>query len=223
VPFERLVVVAQGVSEGQNLAITSGMVSLQGPRSFVDGSGAFAIRVGPGSYRLDIVDVATGIALAGHDGPLRLKATESKACDLAVAVAEVKVRLEPEAAEGPAALVDRLEIRFTPKTPAPNRVVMGNDNYDSGVGVPVPPGTSEIVVPLPEGTATFLLRNNVAQLRVDDNRYNLPPLGRQDLEVTPGDKPVDCVVKVGAVPEIPPKEERKDADAAQQARKADKD
>lgn len=215
VPWDRLAVVAQQVSEDPNMQFHQ-QQQLNGPRSFVGPDAGFAIAVAPGSYQLRLVDFATGLLLATPVTTIKVLPNQDIQHDLEAPLTEVIVRLEAEPAAQPPALVDRLEVRFQPKGGNPRG--FGNDNYDSGTGLPLEPGQREVRLRLPPGSATLLLRNNVAQVRVDDNRWNTPPLGRQEFEVTGAEQvPVECTVKIGPPAEIPDPDDK----PANPANKAD--
>lgn len=200
VPLDRLAVVAQQVAEDPNMPFYGNHFA--GTRSFVAPDATFAIHVAPGSYRLRLIDYVSGLPLATPPATLRVRPSQTVQSDLKAPLTEVTLRLVPEQADGKVALTDRVEVRFQAKNG--QQMGFGNDNYDSGTGLPIEPGQREVRLQLPPGNATFLLRNNVTQLRVDDQRYNVPPVGRHELEVPEQAKaPLECEIKVGPPPEIP--------------------
>jgi protocatechuate 3,4-dioxygenase beta subunit len=204
VPHDRLCVVARNVGDDNRLVLSPFDTNYAGPRAFVDRGGSFTLRVGPGNHRLQLVDAATGLCLATSEKPCRIQPAGTATIDLAAALQRVRVRLEPEGSDGAMADVDRLEVRLVPKGGKQNAT--SNENYDTGTGVPIPPGVTELELALPHGEALLLLRNDVAQLRTDDQRFNSPPPGRGELVVEAGAAASECVIKVGAPPEIPAKQ-----------------
>lgn len=212
VPLERLVVVARAVSEEQQQFFSPFDTELRGMRCFVAPSGEFGLRVGPGTYRLDVVDLATGVRLGGSDKNLRVEANGTASTELPLQLKQITLKLEPEADVKQMAIVDRIELRLLPK--ANKQGFGGNDHYDTGIGVELPFGALEATVVLPEGDLTCLARNNVTAIRIDDQRWNQPPVGRGELEIAfTAEAKNECVVKIGPPPEIPdPKLEKKEGD-----------
>lgn len=211
VPFDRVVAIAQRVNEDQPMFFSPFNIDYSGIRAFLDDEGRFALPVGPGKYRVRLVDVATGISLHATEETLVVDADQEVPLELAPVLHEVllRVRKDPEAAE--MAMIDRIELRVTPK-PKDNAaggaavVMMGgdNENYDTGIGIRVQPGEQDVLVVVPEGQVRCHARNNVVQIRVDNERWNQVALGKADFETS--DKPgkLEVEVKVGAPPDIPP-------------------
>jgi len=220
VPFDRLVVVARLVSEEGRQFFSPYDNRFPGPRSFVGPTGEYELRLGPGSYQMVVVDLATSLAIHQETKKIELVTGGSVARDLSLELAKIELELKPAADVKECAQVERIELRLLTKTMKEGGMNFGgNDNYDTGIGLRLPLGQTKLEVVLPPGDATFLARNQVAQLRVDDQRWNLAPLGRGELEIAvgPGAK-TSCVIEIGAPPEIPDpekkeKEEKEGADA----------
>lgn len=205
VPFERLVVVAQEVTDAGTHTIVQPQGNLTGPRTFVAPDGRFELPVSPGTHRLLLVDLLTSVVLAESPAGVTAKPGTTATADLPAELAQVRVRLVPENEGGAMAVVDRLEVRFQPAdSPAAPGLIVMNENYDQGVGLPVPDGTTELVFVLPAGRATLLARSAVPQLRGDGPRWEPGPLGRAELEIAAGAADDAAVeVPVVAPPEVP--------------------
>lgn len=216
VPFDRLLVVADTVSEGQQFDQDPWGDPVAGNRSFVGADGTFQIRVGPGAYRLDLHEIGSNIKLLGDRTLLRVRAAETVTQDLAPRLVAVKVRLEPDAEVKSMADVDRVELRITMRDQDAGMARFGdNEHYDFGVGVPVPFGCRELALLLPPGTVTLLARNHATDIRIDDNRWQVPPVGRGELELSEDKEGrAEIVLKIGAPPEVPePEADKKDGDS----------
>lgn len=222
-----LVVVAEQVGEDPNEQVFLNRSQFMGPRCFVGADGRFELGVSTGFHRLRLVDANTGLLLGSSADRVQVKSGAVATADVEATLAEIEIELVPENEQKPTALVDRLELRFTPK-PDPKaqgramQVFGGNDNYDSGTGVDLPPGAKGIKVWLPEGSLVVLARNNVTQIRIDDDRYNVPAIAREELEIAIGETaPPKVTMKIGAPPEVPVKDEEKEKEmeAEEKARK----
>ena len=142
--------------------------------------------------------------------PLVVDADQQVPLELAPVLHEVllRVRKDPEAAE--MAMLDRIELRVTPKPKengaAGGVVMMGgdNENYDTGICIRVQPGEQDVLVVVPEGQVRCHARNNVVQVRVDNERWNQAALGKADFETSDKPEKLEVELKVGAPPEIPP-------------------
>ena len=193
--------------------------SFPGPRSFVTPTGDYELRVGPGSYQLMVVDLATSIQL--HDEAKRVEVAAGGAVEreLKPELTRIELELKTAADVKEMAAVDRIEVRILSKALKESGMQFGaNDNYDSGGGLRWPAGQTKHTVVLPLGEATFLCRNGIAQLRIDDERWNNPPLGRAELEITIGQgAKTGVVIEVGGPPEIPDPSKEKKADAQEGA------
>lgn len=211
VPFERLLVVADTVSEGQQVYHDPWGDPVAGNRSFVAADGTFAIAVGPGTYRLNLHEIGSNLRLLGDRTLLRVRAAETVTQALAARLVTVKVTLEPDADVKTMADVDRLELRVVAKDQDAGMIRFGdNDQYDFGVGVPVPPGCRELELLLPPASITLLARNHVGAIRTDDQRWQVSPVGRGEIDLSASKEPrAECTIKVGAPPEIPEPEAKK--------------
>jgi protocatechuate 3,4-dioxygenase beta subunit len=199
-PFDRLVVVAQQVAEDQQQIYYSNQ-QYNGPRSFVGADARFSVRVGPGTYKLILIDLATGVALATTKTDVKVRAGGQETTALEAELESVHVTLAPEDKGKPTALVDRIEVRHEAKNAT--QKMNGNDNYEQAMSVGLAAGQTELTMLLPAGNAVLLARNNVTSIRTDDQRWNVPPLGRQELEIkVAGDARMDVEMKIGAPPEI---------------------
>jgi hypothetical protein len=209
--FDRLAVVAQMISEEGQMFWSPWMNQYPGPRSFVDQGGNFAIHLGPGQYVLQLIDIGTGIRLAGSDKPLKVEPNATVVADLAPKLYQLTVKLEKEDAGKDMALVDRIEVRVTPRQKNNNGAVMmgDNDQWESGVGVDLLPGETEARILVPDSQLHLLARNTVMSLRIDNERGNNQPLGKADIETSEQPEKNVLTLKVGPPPEIPP-EKKKD-------------
>lgn len=217
VPFDRLVVVARLVGEEGRQFFSPFDNRFPGPRSFVGPTGEYELRLGPGAYQLTVVDLATSLAIHNETKKVELATGGVATRDLSLELARIQLELKPAADVQECAQVERIEIRLLTKAMKEGGMnFAGNDNYDTGIGIRLARGQTKLDVILPPGEATFLARNQVAQLRVDDDRWNVAPLGRGELEIAvgPGAK-TSCVIEIGAPPEIPDpdKKEKENADA----------
>jgi hypothetical protein len=182
-------------------------MQIPGPRAFVTADGTFDVRVVSGFHQLRLVDAGTGLLLASGSERVRVLAGADATLDIQASLNEVRIALTPEAEGKPQALVDRIELRHTPK-PDPKQggrvqVFGGNDNYDQGIGFDVPASATELRCFVPEGTLTLLARNNLSAIRVDKDRGNNPPLAREEFEVTEQDAAArEVTLKVSQPPEI---------------------
>jgi len=213
VPFEQIVVVSRLVPEEDGQVFFSPFdTNYAGTRSFVAADGAFALRVGPGTYQLQVVDLASGVLLHMEEKKLQVKTGGAVERDLQLDLARIELQLKPAADTKVMAMVERIELRIVPKAmKALAAQFAGNDNYDTGGGLLWPIGQTKVEVVLPLGDATLLCRNNIAGLRIDEERWNNAPLGRAEFEVTNGaDAKTTCEIEVGGPPEIPDPEKDKD-------------
>ncbi|MEQ1632531.1 MAG: carboxypeptidase-like regulatory domain-containing protein [Planctomycetota bacterium] len=204
-----LVVVAEQAGEDPNEQIFGNRTQIQGPRAFVQPDGTFRLGVVAGFHRLRLVDAWSGMLLASGSDRVEVKAGGEATLDIDSKLTEVAIALQQEVAEKPMAVVDRIEVRFTPKADpkAQGRALQvfgGNDNYDQGAGIDVPAGATSARLWLPEGSVLLLARNNVTAVRVDKDRFNQPPLGREEFEIakTEGSRR-EVTLKIGPPPEVP--------------------
>ena len=204
-----LVVVAEQAGEDPNEQVFGNRTQIQGPRAFVQTDGTFRLGVVAGFHRLRLVDAWSGMLLASGSDRVEVKAGGEAMLDIDSKLTEVAIALQQEVAEKPMAVVDRIEVRFTPKADpkAQGRVMQvfgGNDNYDQGAGIDVPAGATSARLWLPEGSVVLLARNNVTAVRVDKDRYNQPPLGREEFEIAKEEgSRREVTLKIGPPPEVP--------------------
>lgn len=210
VPTERLVVTARPVSDDQAAVFFNPLqADWSGPRAFVDRDGGYRLPLGPGRYALELVDLATGMRLGTSELPVALQSGGTATCDLAPRLCEIAVELRPPA-QSPAAVVDRLEIRATPKEQKARALFGGNDQHDFGMGLDLQPGQTEARVTVPPSDVVLLLRSNVAALRIDGQRHLQTALARVELEAAdPAGKPLAATLELPAPPEIPAADEPK--------------
>lgn len=225
-PFDQLVVVARIVSDENQQFFSPFETNFAGPRSFVQPNGDFEVRVGPGNYQLAVVDLATSILLHNETKKIEVPTGGTAERNLAIELARIDIELKAAADQKAVAAVDRVEVRVIGKALKDSGVQFGNnDSYDAGAGLRWPEGQQKLTVALPLGDATFLCRNNVAMLRIDDERWNNQPLGRAELEIALGQgAKTGVVIEVGPPPEIPdPKKDKKEGeqDAAAETKPAD--
>ncbi len=219
IPTNRLVVIAQQVSEEQQLNFYPGM-QFQGPRSFVGADGNFDVRVGPGTHRLILLDVATGVMLAMSSKDVRVGSGERSTADIAAALVTLQVKLVPEEKDKPCAVVDRVEVRHTLKSIG-NQGGFAGENYEQCMSVDVAPGQTELTLTLPVGSGLLLARNNVATIRVDDQRNNVMPVGRMEVEIANTDTArIESELKIGPPSEIPDPKEKHDDETTEDGTEA---
>ncbi|GAB4140404.1 MAG: hypothetical protein Fur0037_06940 [Planctomycetota bacterium] len=196
VPFHRLCVVAQVASaELQSFFNPLNPVYL-GPRTLVGPGGRFSLLTGPGTYRIQLVDLATNLLLWKSEKPVDVRADRPVGIEVAPELAELIVRWKPEKEGAPMALFDRIEMRVTPvANDAQNRVFFGgNDNYDFGVGIDVPPDAREVEVVVPPSKITFLARSSFGSVDPQSQRNGNVPLGRADFETSEGARAVEIPI-----------------------------
>ena len=216
VPFDQLVVVARGVSDDGQGFFSPFDMQLPGPRSFVSPTGEYELHVGPGSYRLAVVDLGTMLLLHDEAKKVDVKSGGAGTVDLQPELARIEIELKGPADGKPMADVERVEVRVLSKAmKALGAKFDGNDDYDRGLGIRWPVGQAVHSVVLPLGDATFQCRNTVQAIRIDDNRWNNAPLGRAEMEIARGNgAKTRCVIEIGTPPEVVDPEAKKDGDAA---------
>lgn len=215
VPFHRLVVVAQQISEDNQMFFSPYDTSYVGPRAFVDPGGNFSLRTGPGTYQLLLVDTATNVRLDASSKPIKVEPNQDASCDFTSKLFQVAIQLVPEKEGQPMAMLDRLELRVVPKVKDNknnNNPFGGNDNFDFGIGVDLLPAQTTVEVVVPDSTVTVMLRNSVASIRIDEQRGNQAPIGRGEFETSDKENADKVTIKVGEPPEIPKPDDKKDAD-----------
>ncbi len=221
-PFDRVLVTARPIADDQQQVFFSPYQNdWSGPRAFVDRGGAFELLLGPGRYAMEAVDLASGIRLGSTTDPVVITAGGEAQRDLVFPLFDVIVKLEPEK-PGPVAVCDRMEVRIAAKDQNQNiQMFGGNDHYDFGTGFALEPGQTEVRFAVPASDLVILLRNNVSALRSDDQRHNLPPLARGELEVVEKQERADArfetTIKLPAPPEIPGEEADQDKGDKKQA------
>ena len=211
VPFHRLAVLAQTVSEDSQMFFSPYDTNYSGPRAFVDPGGNFSLRVGPGNYQLLLVDTATNVRLDITEKPVKVEPDQTASCDFSTRLFDLRVHLQPETEGKPMAIADRLELRVTPKAKDnknPNQFG-GNDNYDTGVGIDLLPGQTDVELAVPDSTVTLLLRSSISSVRIDKQRGNQAPIGRAEFETSDKENGDKVVLKVGEPPEIPDPDAKK--------------
>jgi protocatechuate 3,4-dioxygenase beta subunit len=223
VPHERLVVVARLVNEDNNNRVFySYNPNYPGPRAFVDRDGAYELRVGPGTYQLLVVDLGTALLLHNETKKIEVPTGGIAERDLKLELTAIEVEIKPAADVKEPALFERLEIRIVPKAQKDGNRFGGNDNYDTGAGVRWPLGAAKQTLVLPLGDATFFCRSQVANLRIDDNRWENPPVGRAEFEIATGQgAKTTCTIEVGAPPEVPDPDKKDKAGEAGEEPAAD--
>ena len=203
VPLDQLVVVARSIGdEGQGFLSPHDM-QLVGARSFVGPSAEYELHVGPGNYRLVVVDLGTMLPLLDAPQKVLVKSGGAANLDLCLELVRVELALKGPTDGQPMADVERVEVHVISKASKLQGVkVDTNVDYDRGVGIRWPLGQTSFSVVLPPGDATFACRNTVHAIRVDDNRWSNAPLGRAELEITLGNHDTRCIIEVGPPPEV---------------------
>jgi hypothetical protein len=217
-----LVVVAEQVSDNPDEQSYRSYNQYQGPRAFVQADGTFTLPVVRGTHTLRVFDAASGVLLATAADRVAVPAGGETVRELKVPLTEVVVKLEPDATAGPFVWMDRLEVRHIPaKTDRNGGVVMmgGNDEYDSGIGLPIAVGVTSLKLWLPEGKATLLARGSASSLR----RGQAPAigaLGKEEMELAADEKALrEVLLKVGPPPDLDAAGPKVDAEAAQKKAK----
>ena len=181
---ERLLVLARRF-DGSNSHYFSGFcgrVNLVGAKAFVRGS-KFELPLREGRYVIQLIDRATGVALFQHPNLVKIVPNKEETFDITADLAMVRVTLTPET-EGAKVVASRLEIR--PEHPdlaenAMRNVFTGNNNQDSGVGVMLRPGQTEVEVIVPSVDVKFFVRSVAHQLDPKQSSYNFGPVGEGEL------------------------------------------
>lgn len=218
VPHEQLVVVARLVNEDNNNRVYYYNAQYPGPRAFVGRDGTYELRVGPGTYQVQVVDLGTSLLLHNETKKIEVPTGGIAERDLKLELAAIEVEIKPAADVKEIAAFERLEVRIVPKSQKDGNRFGGNDNYDTGAGVRWPLGATKQTLVLPLGDATFFCRSQVVNLRIDDNRWENPPLGRAEFEIALGQgAKTACTIEVGASPEVPdPDKKEKEGEAGEE-------
>lgn len=220
-PFDNLVVVASVVFNDQVRVFFSAYnQNYPGTRAFVARDGSYEIRVGPGQYQLAVVDLTTLVRLHAEDKPIEVGTGKTVERDIALALARVDLELRAAAGVDAIASVERIEVRFAPKEmKGQANAFGGNEQYDSRAGMWWGVGTTKKSIVLPEGIALLLCRNDVFNLRIDQQKWQNAPLGRAEFDITlDAGLKLECPIEVDAAPAIPGKDgQNKDAVNGQDA------
>ncbi len=188
VPTNRLAAIAEVAQEGGFSGFSTSWTS--GSRTPVSATGEFTLRVAPGKYRVQIVDLLTGLDLAVDHDPVTVP-VEGATLDLALELGRLRVTLRPQ--DGPAVVVTRLELRHTSSVDPQIAAMLGGRDYDQGTGVLWPLGQTTLELAVPLGDLAIAARNNAASLSGGE----ATALGRA--EVTVGkDKVAEVELKVTA-------------------------
>jgi hypothetical protein len=184
----RLMLIATDATRTNMNYSYSGRPNLQGDFALLDGRGEFDLPVSEGQYYLSVVDLMTRLTLLQGTTAVSVRATQTTPHDLLVAVAPVTVELQPER-DGIKIGITRIEIRADHPKPAQGRnfgIVMGQQNHDSGVGLLVRPGTTEVQLILPIVPCKLLARSDAHNLDPKVHQYNFPAQGEVELTPKPG-------------------------------------
>ncbi len=204
-----LLVVADQVSENPDEQHYSSYNQWTGPRCFVQPDGSFVLPVSRGVHMLRVVDAASGLLLAKETERIVVGNNSKVVRTLSVPLAAVAVSIAgPEGVES-MPWIDRLEVRHQPAKPEMGGMVfgVGNDEYDTGVGVPIALGTKSLRLFLPEGKVTLFVRSNASSLKPAKERGRQGPLVREEFDVGADEKTVrEVKLVIGPAPEIEPKE-----------------
>jgi hypothetical protein len=195
-PFENLVVFVLPYG------MPGGMVQNGGgtARAFVGRDGAFELAAIDGRYQIAVFDLALGAVVAKSE---RVEVRGGDAtCDVAVPLVKTTIELKP-ADPASVAVVERVEVRckLAADGDGPDDFGMP-DEYDFGRGVLVPRGATSLVLALPPGDTTLLLRSHAALLGDGHQHGGSPPLAKVDVPV-PGDGKGTAVIEVPPPPELP--------------------
>jgi hypothetical protein len=189
-PPGRLALVARP-SDTNDSVHYHGRPDLRGPHALIAPDGRYTLALAAGRYVVQLVDLATGIVLYQGADELLVEPTKRREHDVTARLAEVRVRLVP-LQEGQALATDRVEIRVE-HPPLPNDprarmgMVIGGHQQDSGTGVPVDAGQSEVRVVLPCVPVRFFARSHAHNLDPQVHQYNFPALGEAELTPVAGE------------------------------------
>lgn len=196
VPTTRLAAIAEVAPEGGFVGFNMSWTS--GSRAPVSATGEFALRVAPGTYRVQIVDLLSGLDLATDQEPV-IVPVEGAALDVPLELGRLRVTLRPQ--DGPPVVVTRLELRHISSLDPQLAAMVGGMDYDHFTGMLWPVGQSTLELAVPLGDLAITARNNAAALRGDGESV---ALGRA--EVTVGkDAVAEVELKVTAPAIAPPR------------------
>ena len=95
-------------------------------------------------------------------------------------------------------------------------IFAGNEQYDTGAGLPVPAGATTVRLWLPEGKATLLARGSASSIvRTKDRSAAMAPLAKEEVDI-PVDEKVqrEVVLRVAAAPAVEAEEAKPAAEDA---------
>lgn len=187
-----LVVVAEQLGDDADAqSFGGGGQQFTGPRTMVLADGTFVLPVVSGVHRLRLIDAASGVLLATVPQRLLAPTGGEVAVVVSAPLTEFLVKLQSAVADPqPLLYVDRLEVRHQSSTKDQQLAMIGgNDQYDMGVGLPVPAGASSMRLWLPEGKATLFARSSTRNIqRAKSRSGGIAPLAKEDVDIPVDEK-----------------------------------
>ncbi len=163
IPLDQLLVIAS-----RNFAAWDAYQGyrVNGPYYVPGRDGQFEFVLRPGTYRLQVLDMATGILLHQAEDGLDLEVGDSKNLDLSLSLTTVKVHLRPAEEGAEMARAERLEVQVeSPK--AEEWKALGISSSQSRIKGPrLSPGQEDVLLTLPAQPTKFILRSSVSQIVV---------------------------------------------------------
>ncbi|MEZ5966105.1 MAG: carboxypeptidase-like regulatory domain-containing protein [Planctomycetota bacterium] len=158
-------------------------------REAVGADGAFALRVAPGKYRFEVVDLTSGVVLNPDADVVEVGAAgASRAIELTLG----RVRVHLRSPAGTEVAVSHVELRLRQQAAGAFAVPWDDSSYDSGVGVVLQPGQTTVDLVAPAGDLRLSARSHVAGLFPAGTEPTDPrPLGAIEIAVK-SDRVVEC-------------------------------
>ncbi|MFY9342442.1 MAG: carboxypeptidase-like regulatory domain-containing protein [Planctomycetota bacterium] len=170
----------------------------------VGADGVFELPVPPGDYRLQLLDLATGIPL--HVSTvLPVKAGAVVDAPLKQTLAQVRLRLQPEQTGG-AVVASRVEVSVKHDLSGPRRIRIEDHGFpETRAGISLSAGETEMDLVLPVLPVKLRVRSNAGEVLGGESYSDDGPLA--ELELTPDASKAEQVeIRVPAPRETPAKE-----------------
>jgi hypothetical protein len=175
---------------------------LAGRRALVAADGSFELLLGPAEYRLQVVDLMTGVLLGKDTERIVVTADKPVTRDLKVVVVPARVRLVSEV-QGAVWSASRLKIEAAvePDKNQAGAVVFSSGNPTGGAGFDLSEHPDEVEFLLPPGDAKLMVYSGSNRLSRKQRYVQPASLGDVSLTVKAGE-PAVATLKIGARPEI---------------------
>jgi uncharacterized GH25 family protein len=188
-PPGRLLVIAHSTEQRPQLGFWITIAPItpvsRSPRALVGPSGAYDLPLRSGKYLITLVDLATGIVLY-QSKTITIKKRTKRQFDIATALATVECKITPTD-DGQPVLAHRVEVIVNHPKPvqkgARGHVVVGSSTFDSGKGLALQPGQTQLTIVLPALSTKLLVRSAAHMLDPKKNLFSLKPIGTKT--VTP--------------------------------------